>query len=181
MEIQALPERFMYDVAGVFYFELYPDNRMCRVYHDRDSIKRKLDDSLYSAYFRAKNGECTIYCAYICAEGRTAVERVDDLEAMADSLGIDRPTSHRHDIRFSYAPKDPGKGRYAELEVEFLCGCTLSSYNKRIMAEYFKKEYGLWIILNSINSEPLQKRVITVERSSIKPEKLNLACMDTVK
>lgn len=71
---------------------------------------------------------------------------------------------HIHEIRACYNEKDSGSGRYAEIDIEFLCGCTLSNQSKRIIAEQLKAPYGWSIILSSIDSVPKPKRMIRVKR-----------------
>lgn len=167
MKIAAAPQGYNYDVRGLYFFEVYPDGRVNHVKSDRSSIRDKSPDSLYGAYFRAVNGECILYFSSIHYEGNAEVQRIDCLDDLADSIGILRPDAHEHVIRARLSARDSGRGRYADIDIEFLCGCQLCSSNKRAIAAYLKEKYGWYVILNSINSEPLSKRTITVERNSI--------------
>ena len=167
MEVAASPKGYNYDVRGLYFFEVYPDGRVNHVKSDRSSIRDKSSDSLYGAYFRAVDGECALYFSSIHYEGNAEVQRIDCLDDLADSIGILRPDAHEHVIRARLSARDSGRGRYADIDIEFLCGCQLCSSNKRAIAAYLKEKYGWYVILNSINSEPLSKRTITVERNSI--------------
>lgn len=168
MEMPIAPAGYNYDCPGIFFFEVYPDGRVNHVPCSRRAIMDKDDASAYGAYFRAVEKECDLYFSSIVREGYTAVQKIEDLEGFADSLGIRRPTARIHEIRACYNEKDSGSGRYAEIDIEFLCGCTLSNQNKRIIAEQLKAPYGWSIILSSIDSVPKSKRTIRVKRNSIK-------------
>ena len=158
-----------YDARNIFIFEVYPDGHTNRVYNDRSSINHKDDDSSYCAYFRAKNKECTLYVAFSNTYGETKVLEICNLEAFADSLGIVRPTDHIHKINWSFNKADDGKSRYATIDIEFLCGCTISSQNIRIIAQQFREQFGWQVVMNSVHfSIPQTKATIQVERNSIK-------------
>lgn len=167
MQISPAPKGFNYDIRGLFFFEVFPDGRINHIPHDRYSIRHKDVESLYGAYHRAAAGECTLFFSLFKNESETMVWRVEHLDELADSIGILRPNGHIHDIHAALSPRDPGKGRYADLDIELRCGCTLCSANKRAFAEYCKEKYGWEIILNSIGYEPLSKRTIRVERNSV--------------
>ena len=168
MNIESAPHGIQYDLPGICYFEAYKDGSVSTVSNSRRSIEDKDEDSLFQSYFRALRGECIIYFTFADNNGNVYLYRVDNLEALADSVGIDRQSDHIHNVRWSYNKDDPGKGRYASLDVKFLCGCELSSLNKRIMAKQLKKQFGWEIILSGINSIPSSKRTIQVERKSIR-------------
>ena len=168
MEMPIAPVGYNYDCPGIFFFEVYPDGRVNHVPYSRRAIMDKDDASVYGAYFRAVKKECDLYFSSIVREGYTAVQKIEDLEGFADSLGIMRPTAHVHEIRACYSERDLGSGRYADIDIEFRCGCTLSNRNKRVIAEQLKVQYGWSVILNSIDSIPKSKRTIRVERNSIK-------------
>lgn len=165
--IEPVPKYFQYDLDGICYFEVYPNGEVVEVLGDITSVGDKKLSSVYGSYQRAKNNECTLYLATVSPYGDAKVYRVDDLEALADSYGILRAFEHEHDIHAAFSEKDTGSGRYADVDIEFRCGCVLGSHNKRIMAKHLKEKYGWEIVLKSINSEPLSKRRITVERKSL--------------
>lgn len=168
MEMPKAPADYNYDCPEFFFFEVYPDGRVNHVPYSRSAIMNKDDESVYGAYFRAVAKKCDLYFSSIVGEGYTAVQKIEDLEGFADSLGIMRPTAHVHEIRASYSENDSGSGRYAEIDLEFRCGCTLSNRNKRIIVEQLKAKYGWNVVLNSIDSIPMSRRTIRVERNSIR-------------
>lgn len=168
MDFLPAPYGIQYDYHGIRYFEVYSDGSVHQISNDRRSIERKEENSLYQAYFRVSRGECALYLAFADSNGNTLIYKVDDFEALADSVGIVRLTDHVHNVRWSYSKDDPGKGRYASIDIEFLCGCELSSLNRRIMAKQLKDLFGWEVVLGSINSIPSSKRTIQVERKSIR-------------
>ena len=54
---------------------------------------------------------------------------IDDLNAFADAFGVERPDPHVHDLAWTLSPMDDGTSRYANVNVVFRCGCTLSKQN----------------------------------------------------
>lgn len=166
-QIEPVPQYFQYDLNGICYFEVYPNGDVVEVSGDITSVGDKKPSSVYGSYQRSKNNECILYLATVSPYGDTKVYRVNDLEALADSYGIFRAFEHEHDIHAAFSENDKGSGRYAEIDIELRCGCVLGSHNKRIMAKYLKERYGWEIVLKSIDSEPLSKRRITVERKSL--------------
>lgn len=172
MTLPIAPDGFNYDARGLFYFEVYPDGITSYVNNDRSSIRSKKEDSLYGAYFRAVEGKSELYCATSYNQGNTKVYKIENLEALADSVGIVRTITHEHKIHAKLSPNDLGEGRYALIDIEFTCGCTLSSANCRIIKEYLKEKYGWEMILRSVGSEPLAQRTITVERNSLSKTQL---------
>ena len=168
MSIASAPNGIRYDLPGICFFEVYKDGTVYRIDNSRRAICYQNEDSTYQAYFRALKGESNIYFSYADSNGNVFLYKADDLDALADSIGIIRPSDHVHNIRWSYSKEDPGKGRYACLDIEFLCGCKLSNTNKRIMAKQQKDMFGWDVILSSIDSNPSSKRTIRVERKSIR-------------
>lgn len=166
-EIQPAPSLFDYDARGIFYFEIYPNGIPYEVSSSINDIDHKDSGSLYGSYFRVKNNECNLYLSAHYSETESVVYRVDDIEALADAFGIIRDTNHVHDIHAAFSSSDDGTGRYAEIDIEFRCGCTLSSHNCRIVKKYLREKYGWEIVLGSIGFEPLTKRTISVERKSL--------------
>jgi len=166
-QIEATPKYFQYDLDGICYFEVYPNGTVVGVLGDITSVGDKKLSSVYGSYQRVKNNECTLYLATVSQYGDAKIYRVDDMEALADSYGILRVFEHQYDIHAAFSEHDKGCGRYAEIDIEFRCGCLLGSHNKRIMAKYLKEKYGWEIVLKSIGSQPLPKRRITVERKSL--------------
>lgn len=128
----------------------------------------------FGSYGRIKNGECTLYLSATASDSESIVYRVDDPEALADAFGIVRVSEHTHDIHAVLSPDDTGTGRYAKIQIEFRCGCTLSSHNSRSMKKYLRDRFGWEIVLSSINSERLSKRTVTVERSNLAKTQLPL-------
>lgn len=157
LSIEPAPKYFQYDLDGICYFEVYPNGEVVEVLGDITSVGDNKLSSVYGSYQRAKNNESTLYLATVSPYGDAKVYRVDDLEAFADSYGILRAFEHKHDIHAAFSEKDTGSGRYAEIDIEFRCGCVLGSHNKRIMAKHLKEKYGWEIVLKSINSEPLSQ------------------------
>ena len=168
MAIESAPYGIQYDLPSVCYFEVYKDGTVNRIDNSRRAISDQIESSLYQAYFRALRGECDIYFSFADSNGNVFLYKADDLDALADSIGIVRPSDHVHNISWAYSKEDPGKGRYAWLDIEFLCGCKLSNTNKRIMAKQLKDMFGWDVILSSIDSNPSSKRTIRVERKSIR-------------
>lgn len=167
MTIEPAPYGIRYDHRGICFFEVRKDGSINRINNSRSVIINKENDSLYKAYFNVLSGDCSLFCAYADSNGNISIYQVKDLEAFADSIGIERPTEHIHDIRWSYSQNDPGTGRYALLDIEFLCGCKLSKLNCRIIAKQLYELFGWNVILNSIGSIPSSKTTIKVERNSI--------------
>ena len=168
MIIQPVPDHFRFDLRGLIYLEMFPDGTLTCLSSLKSDIKRKTEDSLYRAYFRAKLERSILF---VC--GMDALEsfiyRIEDLEAFADSIGIERESTHQHIIRWEFNPKDPGKGRFALIDIEFLCGCKLSNQNVRSIRIDLRNQFGWNLILNSVNnSQPLSCRTIRIERNSIK-------------
>ena len=167
MAIESAPYGIQYDLPSVCYFEVYKDGTVNRIDNSRRAISDQIESSLYQAYFRALRGECDIYFSFADSNGNVFLYKADDLDALADSIGIVRPSNHIHNVRWSYSKEDPGKGRYAWLDIEFLCGCELSSLNKRVIVKQLKEMFGWEVVLSSINSIPSTRRTIQVERKSI--------------
>lgn len=167
MEIIDAPHGIQYDNRTILFVEEPAAGHLHLLLSDKDSIRRKKEDSVYQAYFRATRKESTLYVAFGDEYGVPHFYRVNDLEAMADSLGIERQTDHVHNVRWTYSKDDPGSGRYAWLDVEFLCGCQLSRLNSRIMVKQLEDMFGWRVILSSIGSIPSTRKTIKVERSSI--------------
>jgi len=168
MDFPSAPKGILYDNRGIRYFEIYKDGTVNQISSDRYSIDHKEENSLYHAYYRALHNVCVLYFACADSNGNISIYRADDLEALADSVGISHPSDHVHNVRWSYSKDDAGKGRYAWLDIEFLCGCELSSLNKRTIARQFKEQFGWEVILGSINSIPSSRKTIQVERKSIR-------------
>lgn len=168
MIIETAPHGIHYDSPGICYFEVHNDGSVNRVTNDRSSIDRQGADSLYGAYFRALQGECKLYFTYADVSGNIFLYHADDLEALADSVGIERSSDHIHEIQWKYNKRDTGTGRYALIDIEFLCGCELGGLNKRIMAKQLKNQYGWDIVLKSIDSVQSSTKTIKVERNSIR-------------
>lgn len=168
MSIASAPKGIQYDLPCICYFEVYKDGTVNRIDNSRRAICDQNEDSTYQAYFRALRGESNIYFSYADSNGNVFLFKADDLDALADSIGIIRPIDHVHSVRWAYSKNDPGKGRYAWLDIEFLCGCELSSLNKRVIVKQLKEMFGWDVILSSINSIPSAKRTIQVERKSIR-------------
>ena len=167
MNIESAPKGIRYDLPGICFFEVYKDGTVNRIDNSRRAICDQNKDSTYQAYYRARRGESNIFFSYADSNGNVSLYKADDLDALADSIGIARPSDHAHNIRWSYSKEDPGKGRYAWLDIEFLCGCELSSLNKRVIVKQLKEMFGWDVVLSSINSIPSTKRTIQVERKSI--------------
>ena len=167
MEIPIAPEGILYDSRGLKYFEVFKDGSVCLISNDRQAIELKLEDSIYQAYFRASSGESDLYFALSDINGNISIYKVADFDTLADSVGIERPDDHIHNVSWKFNKLDDGKGRYAFIDVEFLCGCKLSSMNSRIMAKQLKKQLGWDIVLSSINSIPSSEKTIKVERKSL--------------
>ncbi len=165
--IEPVPQYFQYDLGGIYYFEVYPDGEVVWATSDITSVGDQKSTSVYGSYHRVKNNECTLYLSTVSQYGDATVYRVDDPEALADSYGIIRPSDHEHDIHATYSARDEGSGRYADIDIEFRCGCVLGSHNKRIMIKYLKAKYGWEVVLNSIDSQPESKKRIRVERKSL--------------
>ncbi len=89
---------------------------------------------------------------------------------MADSVGIVKPTDQVHEIRWDFNEKDPGKGRYALIDIEFLCSCKISSFNIRIMAKQLKELKGWEVKLSEVDSKHVSKKTIEVSRNSIREQ-----------
>lgn len=172
MEVTAAPKGFNYDARGLCFFEIYPDEKVNLLLSDKNSIKRQLDNSVYGAYIRTLNKKSTLYVSVLLGSNNITVWRVENLNDLADSLGFPKNDGHVHEIHACYSAKDDGKHTYAHIDVEFRCGCTLSSSNKRSISNYLKEKYGWEIVLDSINSEPLAKRTIRVKRKSLSETKL---------
>lgn len=167
MNIASAPKGIRYDLPGICFFEIYKDGTINQIDDSRRAICDQNEDSTYQAYYRARRGESNIYFSYADSNGNVSLYKADDLDALADSIGIVRPSDHVHNIRWSYSKEDPGKGRYAWLDIEFLCGCELSSLNKRVIVKQLKEMFGWEVVLSSINSIPSTRRTIQVERKSI--------------
>lgn len=167
MEVTAAPKGFNYDTRGLCFFEIYPDGKINLLLSDKNSIRRQIDNSVYGAYVRALKHESTLYISALPASNNITIWRIENLEDLADSLGFPKNDGHVHEIHAAYSAKDDGRHTYAYLDIEFACGCTLSSSNKRSVANYLKERYGWEIVLDSINSEPLAKRTIRVKRKSL--------------
>lgn len=163
MTFPEAPRGILYDNRTLYYFEVYPDGTINQISNDRSSINSKTENSLYQAYFRAKQNVCTL-CVGM-ADGKSY--RVTDLEALADSIGIERPSDHTHDIRVTYSNLDEGKGAYALVDLDFLCGCKLSRLNVRIIAPQLRKQYGLELVIGGMNSWPERRKLVSVKRNSL--------------
>ncbi len=170
MSLESAKFGYRYDSPGIQYFEVFNDGSIDPISNSRGSIERKEEHSLYQAYFRALRGECKICFAYADPNGNVSLRQADDLEALADSVGIIRPTDHVHEIHWELNERDPGKGRYALIDIEFLCGCKISCFNIRIMAKQLKKLKGWEVKLDGVDSHHLSKNTIEVSRNSIREQ-----------
>ena len=73
---------------------------------------------------------------------------IDDLNAFADAFGVERPDPHVHDLAWTLSPMDDGTSRYANVNVVFRCGCTLSKQNIKKFANDMRRQMG-WNVATS--------------------------------
>ena len=71
-----------------------------------------------------------------------------DLFAFAVAFGVERPDPHVHDLAWTLSPMDDGTSRYANVNVVFRCGCTLSKQNIKKFANDMRRQMG-WNVATS--------------------------------
>lgn len=166
-KIEPAVENCNYNNQHFFYFEVLNDGTVNRIHHKIADVNNPKEHSIVTAYLRAKDDQSKIFFACLNEYGNPDVVRVDDLEALADSFGIVRKTSHIHDIAWKFNETDDGKDRQAKIDIRFKCGCTIGEHNKRIMVKELCEQKGWRIFLNSIPYFETTECTIRLERNSI--------------
>lgn len=166
MKVDSAPKGFNYDYRNICFFEIDSDGDVSVFTSDKHSIQRKTPDSIYTAYQRALAGDCKIYIA-LPQSSHTVIYHIEHLDDLAISLGFPREDDHIHEIHAKFSEKDDGKDTYAYLDVEFKCGCTVSSDNIRDIANYLKDRFGWEVVLSYVNFIPESKKTLKVKRNSI--------------
>ena len=111
---------FPYRGSLVCYLSLDAAGSLTQVGHDFSSAAE--------AYRRAAAGEIRLYAVWP-GEYSSDLFEIDDLNAFADAFGVERPDPHVHDLAWTLSLMDDGTSRYANVNVVFRCGCTLSKQN----------------------------------------------------
>lgn len=167
MKVKAAPQGFNYDFRSICFFEIDSDGDIHVFASDKSSIQRKTPDSIYTAYQRALAGDCKIYVAFPESASHTVIYYVEHLDDIAISLGLPRKDEHVHEIHAKFSEKDDGKDTYAYLDVEFKCGCTVSSDNIRDIANYLKDQYGWEVVISYVNFIPETTKTLKIKRKSL--------------
>lgn len=167
MKVQSAPKGFNYDYRNLCFFEIDSDGDINIFASDKSSIQRKTSDSIYTAYQRALAGDCKIYVAFPENTSCTVIYYIEHLDNLAISLGLPRKDEHIHEIHAKFNEKDDGKDTYAYVDVEFSCGCTVSSQNIRTIANYLKDRYGWEVVISYVNFIPQSQRTLKIKRNSL--------------
>lgn len=167
MKVKVAPRGFNYDFRSICFFEIDADGDINVLAGDKDSIRRKAPNSVYDAYLRALRGDCKLYIAFPENSSRTTVYYVEHLEDVAASLALPRTDGHTHIVHAELSKSDPGSGVYALVDVEFCCGCTVSSQNIRSIADDLKEQYGWEVVISHMNFIPESKKQLKIKRNSL--------------
>ena len=130
---------FPYRGSLVCYLSLEAAGSLTQVGHDFSSAAE--------AYRRAAAGEIRLYAVWP-GEYSSDLFEIDDLNAFADAFGVERPDPHVHDLAWTLSPMDDGTSRYANVNVVFRCGCTLSKQNIKKFANDMRRQMG-WNVATS--------------------------------
>ena len=156
---------FPYALNNICYIETAKDGSVSQIQHSKDGI--------LSAYTKAKSGEVDIYAVWP-GKYRSDLFIVDDLDSFAGAYGITTDNAHMHDVEYKISEFDDGKSQFANVDIEFKCGCTLDFNNIKSIANDLKKQFGLEMTTSTgfgchhdfINGKTVYS--IRVRRSSIK-------------
>lgn len=129
----------------------YGSRRVCYIGVDTNGHVYQIRNShteIEMAYNNAVGNKTKIFAVWP-GEYRSDLFMVEDLAALADAFGVDRPDDHQHIITASLSPYDDGKSQYADVEVGFECGCVLNNNNLKKIANDMKKQKG-WDMATSV-------------------------------
>ncbi len=125
---------FPYTLSNICYIEISKDGDISQIPHSKDEI--------FSAYTKAKSGAVNIYAVWP-GQYRSDLFIVDDLDLFAGAYGITTSNTHLHDVEYKISEFDDGKSQYANVDMEFKCGCALDFNNIKSIANDLKQQYGL--------------------------------------
>ena len=151
---------FPYSSSLICYFEV----------RSNGEVEQIGKESAREAYVRATDNHSKIFAVWP-GNWRSDLFVIDDLNAFADAFDIPRPDDHIHDITWRYSSCDDGKSLYADIDIVFRCGCSLTVDNIKKFARDMSKQLG-WVIatskgLSCYRSATGTEYSISVRRSSI--------------
>ena len=132
-------EWFPYDSKTTCYILVDKSGNVTQVSH----IMRELQE----AYNAVLEDRAVLYAVW---PGRWSSDLfvVDDLNAFADAVGIQREDEHIHDLEWEISRIDDGSSRYAWVECKFNCGCSLMKMGIKKFANDMLKQKG-WNVATS--------------------------------
>ena len=124
---------FPYNSKLVCYLGVKPDGSVVAV---GDSVfDRK------NAYYATKKGECKLYAVWP-GQYRSDLFIIDNLDEMADALGIPTTKTHVHNVVWTLGRFDDGHSVYASVDVRLPCGCSIDKMGIRKFAADMKEQRG---------------------------------------
>ena len=152
-------EFFPYDAKTVCYILVTPDGNVQQVHHTADELKKAHDD--------AKTGDAALYAVWP-GKWRSDLFVIDDLDAFADAVGIDRQDQHVHDIEWEISSRDDGTARYASVECRLKCGCSIWKMGIKKFSNDMRRQLGWDVATSRGCSGSGDVFSVSVRRSSIK-------------
>ena len=125
----------------------YDSKRVCYILADSKGHISQIDHTktaLQSAYDTVTGGQAVLYAVWP-GEYRSDLFIIDDLNAFADAVGIDREDDHIHDLEWKLSDYDDGVSRYAYVECKFKCGCVFEKMGLKKFANDMRKQKD-WVV-----------------------------------
>lgn len=130
---------FPYAAKTVCYILVTSSGEIQQVHHTKDELAE--------AYAEANEGRAKLYAVWP-GQWRSDLFIIDDLNAFADALGIERQDDHVHEIDWELSSIDDGTSGYAWVECRFRCGCSLWKMGIKKFAADMRHQKG-WNVATS--------------------------------
>lgn len=147
----------------------YTSSLVCYMALDQNGVLIQVDrgfSDVSEAYRRAMAREIRLYAVWP-GNCRSDLFEIDDLSAFADAFGVMRPDGHIHDLDWKLSSIDDGKSCYADVDIVFKCGCTLSSQNIKKFANDMQRQKGWYVATSKGISSNGLRYTISVKRKSL--------------
>lgn len=154
----------------------YTSNTLCYIEVGKDGNVNQVHcakEDMISAYKKIVSGTAILYAVWP-GKYRSDLFIIDDPHALANAFCIEPQEQHIHEIKYRMSDIDDGKSMYANIDLEFKCGCKLDSSNIKRIANDLNKQLG-WVMATSTgfgsHYDVITGRVeysVRIRRSSIK-------------
>ena len=137
------------------------------------SVGNSLSDR-QTAYYSAQKGLYKLYAVWP-GQYRSDLFEIDNLNELADALGIPRADAHIHDVQWKINRFDDGRSLYATIDVKLPCGCSIDKMGIRKFAADMKAQKGWEVAVStgyshhySTNDPTSHEWTINVRRRSLR-------------